>query len=443
MVTKALHIAGAVAAVLSLAAGARAHEHHMDDIPEGEYISVEPMDSILWTHIMFMIVSFGLIFPIGMVLGMTRSRWHVPVQVAGTVLGVLGYTLGHLHKGREFSENIHASFASFLMLMLVVQVALGAYLKLHLERGLNARLRPVIVFAHGLVGKAFPVVTWVQMGFGGITALGFCHEDHLGQCLAHGIMGSSFIAYGCILLIMLMVGQQWLARTGKSQEFFDSLIITLWGIVNTFTEHRWGSAWSHGDYQHTSMGIVWWCAGMVGLMLSSKDGQPRRNHIPAIVLIITGWAMSVHAQHLELSTKVHAMFGYALMGAGFTRIIEISFVLSDRPFGFEIQSFQFLPPWLLVSSGLIFMCATEEQLTLIAENGIDASSYLMLIYGLSFLIYLYFLTVINVWIRSSGFGGEPKPEVSGYMPSPDIEADRSRGVSNYELLHRNDTQLSD
>lgn len=62
--------------------------------------------------------------------------------------------------------------------------------------------------------------------------------DHTGQCLAHFIMGSSFVAYGIILLIMLRVGAPFLLKRGRSQEWYDSWVIMLWGIVNTFTEHR-------------------------------------------------------------------------------------------------------------------------------------------------------------------------------------------------------------
>ena len=36
--------------------------------------------------------------------------------------------------------------------------------------------------------------------------------------------------------------------------------------------------------------------------------------------------MSAHAQALLLSTKVHAVFGYTLMLAGLTRLVEVCFV---------------------------------------------------------------------------------------------------------------------
>ena len=267
------------------------------------------------------------------------------------MLAILGYFLGHAHGGRQFAPNIHAKFSFLLMLMLGTQVGLGVYLRLHLVKAGQAKIRKWIIPAHGFIGKAMPLVGWIQMLFGGITALGFCREDHLGQCLAHFIMGSAFIAYGIMLTILLLVGQAWLRRTGRSQEFFDSLVIAVWGCINTFTEHRWGSAWVHNDLQHTSMGIVWWCAGLVGVWLSRKrDGSPKRNIIPGIVIFITGYAMSSHPQSLHLSTMVHTVFGYTLMGAGLTRIIEISFVLRDRPNlkedGTEANSWQYLPTFV-------------------------------------------------------------------------------------------------
>jgi hypothetical protein len=43
-------------------------------------------------------------------------------------------------------------------------------------------------------------------------------------------------------------------------------------------------------------------------------------------IILTGYAMSEHAQALMLSTKVHAVFGYTLMLAGVTRLTEVCFV---------------------------------------------------------------------------------------------------------------------
>lgn len=328
-----------------------------------------------------------------MVLGIVRSRLHVPVQITGTAFAVLGYFLGHAHKGRQFAANAHASFANWLMLALVVQVSLGVYLRLHIERGFMGKIRKVLVTTHGVLGKAMPVAAWVQMLFGGIVSLGFCRGDHTGQCAAHFIMGSSFIGYGILLTILLLVGQVWLKRTNRSQEFFDSLIIAAWGCVNTFTEHRWGGAWVANDLQHTTMGIIWWCAGLVGIWLSrDRAGRPKRNFIPGLVIFLTGWGMSAHPQHLPLSTMVHTIFGYTLMAAGLTRIIEISFILRDKNTvnadQDEQNSFQFLPPFLLYASGFLFMGATEEQMQMLSDAGVTHVSYIFILYSLAFLMFL-------------------------------------------------------
>lgn len=65
------------------------------------------------------------------------------------------------------------------------QLALGVYLKLHIH---ERTLRPWAVRAHGVVGKSYPVLGWIQMLFGGIAFRGYCRDGALGQCLAHYIM---------------------------------------------------------------------------------------------------------------------------------------------------------------------------------------------------------------------------------------------------------------
>jgi len=408
------------AMALFMGRGALAHGHHVA-LEEGHYISDDPIDSILWTHILFEMLAFGLIFPTGMVLGIVKNRWHVPVQVLGTVIALVAYFLGHLHKGRSFSKNVHASFSNILMLMLVVQVVFGIYLKFHITKGIHGKIRKVAVVGHGIVGKAMPVASWVQMLFGGITALGYCREDHLGQCLAHFIMGSAFIGYGIMLTILMLVGQVWLRRTGRSQEFFDSVVIAAWGCVNTFTEHRWGQAWVANDIQHTTMGVIWWCAGLAGVWLSRKrDGTPKRNFIPGFVIFITGWAMSAHPQHLPISAMVHTIFGYTLMAAGAARIIEIAFVLRDKPNLSEngdANSFQYIPPFLLYASGFLFMGATEEQMQKMSDANITHVSYVLVIYSFAFLLFLFVNMLLHLYAVNAVPAVPPKDiEVPSRLP---------------------------
>lgn len=56
-----------------------AHKHH-SALKEA---ANAPVDSILWIHIVLQTIVWGILFPVGMVLGLTKSRWHVPLQVCG------------------------------------------------------------------------------------------------------------------------------------------------------------------------------------------------------------------------------------------------------------------------------------------------------------------------------------------------------------------------
>jgi len=55
------------------------HSPHDEALTEEQLHA--PIDSILWIHIALQAVVWGVLFPIGMVLGLSRSRWHVPTQV--------------------------------------------------------------------------------------------------------------------------------------------------------------------------------------------------------------------------------------------------------------------------------------------------------------------------------------------------------------------------
>ena len=234
-------------------------------------------------------------------------------------------------------------------------------------------------------------------------------------------MGSSFIAYGAFYAVMLLAGQEWLKRRNKSQEFFDSFVIALWGLVNTFTEHRFGKPWSHKDLQHTSMGIIWWCGGLVGMLTATRNG-PKRSIIPAVIIFITGWAMSSHAQNLMISTKMHAVFGYTLMAAGATRVIEIAFLLRDRNEAedSEVYAFQYLPPFLLIASGLLFMGSNEEQMILLNGANMDHVSYALVIYSIAFIIYFLVLALINLY-QTSGKNDIKNVEENGYTAGSNLE----------------------
>ncbi|KAL5501472.1 hypothetical protein ACEPAH_8732 [Sanghuangporus vaninii] len=406
--------------VLAAASLVTAHSHH-EELTEEEKNA--PVDAVLWIHMVLQCAVWGVIFPLGMVLGMTRSRWHVPLQSAGFALTTAGYLLGHSHKGRMFPASVHGSFAKLLYLPIAAQLALGIYLKMHIH---EQTIRPWAVRAHGILGKSYPVLGWTQMLFGAITFRGYCRGGHLGQCLAHYIMGSGFISYGIIMAILLIAGEAWIRRTGRSPEWWDSWVIMAWVPGATYSS------------------FSGWTGGALGIWLSRNN---QRSVVPSVIVILTGWAMSQHAQALPISTKVHSIFGYTLFLAGITRIIEVCFIApsfekdipasdsdrhSDRTLGPALNenprlaiahAFRHFPPFLLIAAGLLFMSATDEELHYVSDNGMDHVTYVLIMLSLAFTIYTFVLVLINMW----GTTGRHSPSASsaqGVAPGDEIELDK-------------------
>ncbi|KAI7849284.1 hypothetical protein BDC45DRAFT_448852 [Circinella umbellata] len=413
---------------------ATGHTHDLDpSVFKSSAATDEPIGFIMALHITFMVIAFGFLYPIGMVLGLSKNRWHVPVQILGTVFFVVGYFLAHAHAGRNYEPHIaHRWFASIVIWSVVGQLILGGYLKLHWESGIHGRFRPFFARFHKVLGALVPVIGYVQIVLGVIASVGFCYGDSTGQCLAHFIMGSSFVGYGILLLLSLRVGGPWLLRRGKSQEWYDSWVIMLWGIINTFTEHRWGQDWNHGDYQHTSMGIIWWIAGLVGIVLS-RNGK--RSVVPSVLIILTAAAFQGHAQHVPNSGQIHSYFGYMLMAGGLSRIVEICFVWKEGDF--NISPWQYLPPLTLILAGHLFMGSTEEQLMYLNNTMIDVSSYSNVLLSFGFAVFLFALVLILLWEKLTHYEPSANTRTQPDDSGGDYSELPSNGLSNLdtETLH--------
>lgn len=107
------------------------------------------------------------------------------LQSLAFALTFAGIILGHAHGGRQFTHSFHGSFASWLLLPILAQLSLGVYLKLHIH---EETVRPYAVRAHGILGRIWPILGWVQGLFGVVVLRGFCGEVGAGQCAAHYIM---------------------------------------------------------------------------------------------------------------------------------------------------------------------------------------------------------------------------------------------------------------
>ncbi|RKP39100.1 hypothetical protein BJ085DRAFT_42235 [Dimargaris cristalligena] len=380
------------------------------------------IDGRLWAHIIFMSLAYGILFPIGTILGLVHHKLHVPIQALGGVFVVVGYFLGHFHQGRHFGENAHVDFSRLVLLAFFIQAGCGIYLKLHLERRLRRDyLRPILKPIHRYLGLATMLLAWVQILLGFIALTGFCYADHFGQCLAHFIMGSSFVWYGVWLLFTMTLAGPWLRSKGRSPEFYDSALILVWGIVNTFTEHRWNEPWNHKDLQHTAMGILWWAGGLVGVLSTWRLPPTSRSMFPALVILFTGLAMASHHQHTAFSTTVHAYFGGALCISAITRMIELCLLSQDKYQNHPEQQhpFQFVPAFFLVLSGTMFMSAQEESIHNLIDMGVDPASYCLLIVSVAFFLFLmaYSLMVFYRWLKpqetsNDSFDDDPQSAVT-------------------------------
>jgi Protein of unknown function (Ytp1) len=119
------------------------------------------------------------------------------------------------------------------------------------------------------------------------------------------------------------------------------------GLIKIFNILPWVSS----TLTMLMIGIIWFCGGILGVFLSFRKGRPQRNVVPAVIMILTGWAMAGHAQQLQFSTNMHALFGHTLMAAGVTRTVEIVIVLKDEwnAGGDNIRAFQYIPPFVCLS----------------------------------------------------------------------------------------------
>lgn len=155
-----------LSASFTRAHGGHGHDAHLIESPENQQA---PIDTILRLHIVFETITWGFIFPLGMILGLSRSRYHVPMQVTATIISIGGMQLARKHGGRQFKHANHGNFAPWLLWLMIIQGGIGIYLKMHIMEG--SKIRWFTLKIHGILGRLFPVVGYAQMVLGVILGL--------------------------------------------------------------------------------------------------------------------------------------------------------------------------------------------------------------------------------------------------------------------------------
>ncbi|KAF9566018.1 hypothetical protein EC968_003914 [Mortierella alpina] len=411
------------------------------------------------------------------------------------------------HYGWTWKTSAHGSLANLLLILLFVQVGMGIYRKLT-----KARPRLQLVWLsgslpqkiHSYLGKTHLVLAYVQIALGCIKLIEACPGQAFGQCISHIVMGGSFWWYGGIYIAYLVGSFPGVTRP----EWYESAVMTVWGVINFSILHQWGTRWSHSvflfvlpevlmireltsktmrqDLQHTSLGLLWVGGGALSLVLESRFNPLaqfiiRKNPIPAILIILTGFAMGQHSQYYKFATTVHTFFGYCLMLGGFCRLVQLALrpavapqssaasmdslddeddvTLDDE----DVQGksrrlngstgenvpglahgetpvsafFGFLSALGLISAGLMFQSAHEEQLNIMMYYLSDPSTYINWIMSFAFFSVVYILVVTQVGKKTLGGSDSAaaKPSYNRLRTRVDSE---DRGHS----LSRNDIEMS-
>lgn len=471
-------------------------------------------------HVTCMITAYGILMPLGIMLGIRRHKYHVPVNTVMFMIAMAGYFFGYGHHmfgvgegahdhddddhdgdhtdmppmpgmndvakrqagdtsaehyGWGWKISAHGAMANLLLILLFVQVGMGVYRKLTKAK---PRLRLAWLSAqvprkiHSYLGKAHFVLAYIQIVLGFIQLLEACPGQAFGQCISHIVMGGSFWWYGGIYIAYLVGSFPGVTRPEK----YESLVMTVWGVINFSILHQWGTRWSHSDLQHTSLGLLWVAGGSLSLLLESKYSPlsqfiVRKNPIPAILIILTGYAMGQHAQYYMFATVVHTFFGYALMSGGVCRLIQLALrpaasplaeddgatededapVLKSKTGGHSggenitglangenpvSAFFGFLSALGLISAGLLFQSAHEEQLNIMMYYLSDPSTYINWVMSFAFFS-VFYMMVLNQ-------AGKKKPSGSNGVSAKAYNRVRTRVDSEDrgQALTRNDIEMS-
>ncbi|KAF8980743.1 hypothetical protein BGZ46_003742 [Entomortierella lignicola] len=461
---------------------------HMDDPNANAHAvsSAHLSNPLIVIHVTCMITAYGILMPIAIMLGIRRSKFHVPLSAVAFIIAMAGYVFGYGHHmfgvgegahedhpegtdggnvdgmpgmkkrqtgdtsaehyGWKWEISAHGALANLLLMMLLLQVGLGVYRKMVRVRP-NIRIKwltaPLTKKIHAYVGRSHLVLAYIQIVLGFIRLINACPGQYFGQCISHIVMGGSFWWYGGIYLAYLVGSFPSVSRP----EFYETVVMTIWGVINFSILHQWGTRWSHADLQHTSLGLLWIGGGVLSLFLESRFNPLaqftiRKNPIPSLLIILTGYAMGQHQQYYKFATMVHTFFGYSLMLGGVCRLIQLALRPSVSPLDANSNSyghrqddeddttlededlrvksrthprpgtdnvpglangetpvsafFGFLSVLGVVSGGLLFQSAHEEQLNITMYYLTDASTYINWIMAFSFSSVAYVLLLTQV-----------------------------------------------
>ena len=214
-----------------------------------------------------------------------------------------------------------------------------------------------------------------------------------------------------------MTGQKWKDRA-PSAEFVESFFICLYGGTQSFMEHLGNDdgIWSHKDLQHLSIAIMFFWAGLCGLLIetpfvrrvlnrtieatfpaqttatyqrlanagslppNSQASNPAFappaqqtfsfNPFPGLIIFMTGIMMSMHHQESMLSTMVHKQWGYLLAAFALFRLGTYFLIYLSPPKSYipSRPVTELLTSFCLICGGMVFMVSTPFPSSKLRES---------------------------------------------------------------------------
>ena len=309
--------------------------------------------------------------------------------------------------------------------------------KLRKQRWLNRIGRRgafIAKIVHGVIGRPLFLLGFLQLSTGVATVTGIFKANDIYNGLAHFIKGTGprktgllmlggiFFNYGVITLGRYlgvfadlgwawnlkppgaMTGQKWKDRA-PSAEFVESFFICIYGASQSFMEHLGSNdgIWSHKDLEHVSIAIMFFWAGLCGLLietpfvrrafnrtieatfpvrttatyqrLASAGSLPANNRsnnaafappaqqafsfnpFPGLIIFMTGIMMSMHHQESMLSTMVHKQWGYLLAAFALFRLGTYFLMFLSPPKSYipSRPVTELLTSFCLICGGMVFM----------------------------------------------------------------------------------------
>ncbi|KAI8881068.1 hypothetical protein K501DRAFT_189883 [Backusella circina FSU 941] len=106
-------------------------------MPKFNAIGNEPMSyalfpdnkGLFYSHVTFMIMAFWILMPIGIMMGLAKSNFHIPIQILVFVVSLFGFLFGRLYghaTPRLYTGNIHHSMGWIIFTLLNFQLTAGA-----------------------------------------------------------------------------------------------------------------------------------------------------------------------------------------------------------------------------------------------------------------------------------------------------------------------------